>query len=183
MAQAKGYGEPRAYNAPLSTDTFLFEDNGLVPNSALPLIVRRGAIQPSSPDPGRAFEATFAKNGWTNAQREGIESYHHYHANAHEVLGIASGSGTVKFGGENGEIIALTAGDVVVVPAGISHALLIASDDLLVIGAYAGGREPNEMRDDPKLIASARQSTQNVPLPQADPVDGADGPLMKLWTA
>jgi uncharacterized protein YjlB len=68
------------------------------------------------------------------------------------------------------------------VPAGVSHALLKASPDFLVIGAYAGGREPNEMRDDPALIAQARQSTSRVPLPDADPVDGPDGPLMKLWS-
>jgi uncharacterized protein YjlB len=182
MAQAKGYGQARGYNAPLGTDTFVFEDTGLVPNSRLPLIVRRGAIPPSANDPGKAFEDTFRKNGWTNANREGIEDYHHYHANAHEVLGIAGGSATVQFGGESGETIGLSMGDVVVVPAGVSHALLKASPDFLVIGAYAGGREPNEMRDDPALIAQARQSTSRVPLPDADPVDGPDGPLMKLWS-
>ena len=182
MAQAKGYGQPRGYNAPLGTDTFIFQDNGLVPNSRLPLIVRRGAIPPSAGDPGKAFEATFAKNGWTNSNREGIEDYHHYHANAHEVLGIAGGSATVQFGGEDGETIGLSMGDVVIVPAGVSHALLKASNDFLVIGAYADGREPNELRDDPALIAQGRKGSAAVPLPAADPVDGADGPLMKLWS-
>ena len=43
MAQAKGYGTVRGYNAPLGTDTFVFADDGLVPNNPLPLIVRRGA--------------------------------------------------------------------------------------------------------------------------------------------
>ena len=93
MAQSKGYGQPNAYNAPLGTDTFIFRDDGLVPNSALPLIVRRGAIPPRL-RPAKAFETTFAKNGrWTNSWRNGIEDYHHYHASAHEVLGIAAGSG------------------------------------------------------------------------------------------
>jgi uncharacterized protein YjlB len=181
MAQSKGYGQAHGYNAPLGTDTFIFQDDGLVPNSTLPLIVRRGAIPPSASDPGKAFEATFAKNGWTNANREGIEDYHHYHANAHEVLGIASGSATIRFGGESGETVGVTAGDVVVVPAGVSHAVINSSGDFLVIGAYEGGREPNEMRDDPKAVAAGRKSAAQVPLPGADPVDGADGPLMKLW--
>lgn len=171
-----------AYNAPLATDTFVFRDDGLVPNSPLPLVVRRGAIPPSAGDPGQAFETTFRKNGWLNPDREGIEEYHHYHANAHEVLGIAAGSGTVKFGGENGEVVGLSAGDVAVVPAGVSHALVRASSDFLVIGAYAGGREPNEMRDDPALIEAARRSVAAVPLPDADPIDGPDGPVMKLWS-
>ncbi len=56
MAQSKGYGQPNAYNAPLGTDTFIFQDDGLVPNSALPLIVRRGAIPPAASDPAKAFE-------------------------------------------------------------------------------------------------------------------------------
>jgi uncharacterized protein YjlB len=181
MAQSKGYGEVNAYNAPLATDTFIFRDDGLVPNSTLPLILRRGAIPPSASDPAKAFETTFQKNGWTNAWRNGIEDYHHYHSNAHEVLGIASGSGTVRFGGESGEIVAVTAGDVVVVPAGVAHALINASDDLLVVGAYADGRSPNEMRDEPGAIAAARRSIAEVPLPGMDPVDGATGPLTKLW--
>jgi uncharacterized protein YjlB len=181
MAQSKGYGEAHAYNAPLGTDTFVFQSDGIVPNSSLPLIVRRGAIPPSASNPAKAFEATFEKNGWTNTWRNGIHDYHHYHSNAHEVLGIASGSGTVRFGGEGGETVAVTAGDVIVVPAGVAHALIKASDDLLVVGAYADGRSPNEMRDDPKLLATARQSIAQVPLPASDPVDGPDGPLMKLW--
>ena len=181
MAQSKGYGQANAYNAPLGTDTFIFQDDGRVPNSPLPLIVRRGAIPPSASDPAKAFEATFQKNGWTNAWRNGIEDYHHYHSNAHEVLGIASGSGTIRFGGEGGETVGVTAGDVIVVPAGVAHALIKGSGDLLVVGAYADGRTPDEMRDDPKSVAAGRQSIAQVPLPDSDPVDGPTGPLTKLW--
>ena len=64
----------------------------------------------------------------------------------------------VRFGGERGETVGVTAGDVVVVPAGVAHALINASDDFLVVGAYAGGRSPDEMRDDGGAIAAARQS-------------------------
>lgn len=181
MAQAKGYGQPHAYNAPLGTDTFIFNDDGLIPNSALPVVVRRGAIPPSATDPAKAFETTFQKNGWTNTWRNGIHDYHHYHSNTHEVLGIASGSATVRFGGEGGEVIGLTAGDVVVIPAGVGHALINAAGGLLVVGGYPDGAEPDLMRDDPKAIAGARQRIGRVALPDADPVDGADGPLTKLW--
>jgi uncharacterized protein YjlB len=183
MAQSKGYGAARAYNAPLGTDTFVFKDDGLIPNNSLPLIVRRGAIPPAASDPARAFELTFAKNGWTNSWRNGVYDYHHYHSTAHEVLGIAGGSGTIRFGGEAGEIVAVTAGDVVVIPAGVAHALINASDDFLAVGAYADGREWDLLRDDPNVIADARKRIAQVPLPDADPVDGPDGPLTKLWTS
>jgi uncharacterized protein YjlB len=181
MAQSKGYGQIHAYNAPLGTETFIFQDDGLIPNSALPLIVRRGAVPPSANDPAKAFETTFQKNGWTKSWRDGIYDYHHYHSTAHEVLGIASGSGTVRFGGEGGETVGVTTGDVVVIPAGVGHALINSSDDFLVVGAYAEGRDWDIVRDDPQAIAEARKRIAQVPLPAADPVDGPSGPLVKLW--
>lgn len=182
MAQAKGYGDPRGYNAPLGTETYVFKSNGIVPNSSLPLIVRRGAIPPSADDPTKTFKTTFAKNGWTNAWLGGIHDYHHYHPNTHEVLGIVSGSGQVRFGGEDGDLVAVTMGDVVVIPAGVAHALINGSDDFAVVGAYPGGADYDTVRDDPKALASSQQRIAQVSLPDADPVDGADGPLMKLWT-
>lgn len=183
MAQAKGYGQAHGYNAPLGTDTFVFQEDGLIPNNSLPLIVRRGAIAPSAGDPARAFETTFAKNGWTGAWRDTIFEYHHYHSTSHEVLGIVSGSAIVRFGGEGGESVAVSAGDVVVIPAGVAHACIKASDDFLCVGAYDGGRDYDIMRDDPGQIAAARKRIAAVPLPSADPVDGDSGPLMKLWGA
>lgn len=182
MAKAKGYGEAHAYNAPLKTDTYVFQDDGLIPNNRLPLIVRQGAITPGSSDPAKPFEETFRRNGWTNTWRNGIFEFHHYHSSAHEVLGIAAGSASVRFGGEGGEVVGLTAGDVVVVPAGVGHALINQNGDLLVVGAYAEGRDYDTLRDDPKVIAEARKRIAQVPIPDADPVDGADGPLTKLWS-
>ena len=183
MARAQAYGRPGQYNAPLKTDTYVFQDDGIVPNNRLPLIVRQGAVTPDASDPASAFERTFAKNGWTNSWRNGIYDYQHYHSTAHEALGIAIGSATVQFGGENGETIGLTAGDVVVIPAGVAHARISQSADLLVVGAYADGRDWDIMRDDSGAIAAARQRIAQVPLPSADPVDGANGPLTKLWAS
>jgi uncharacterized protein YjlB len=184
MARAQAYGRPGQYNAPLKTDTYVFQDDGIVPNNCLPLIVRQGAVTPDASDPASAFERTFAKNGWTNSWRNGIYDYQHYHSTAHEALGVAIGSATVQFGGENGETIGLTAGDVVVIPAGVAHARISQSADLLVVGAYADGRDWDLLRDtDSGAIAAARQRIAQVPLPEADPVDGGDGPLMKLWNA
>jgi len=182
MAHAKGYGAAGRYNAPLGTDTYVFEEDGLVPNSRLPLIVRRGAVPPDAKDPAAAFERVFAKNGWTGAWRDGIYDYPHYHSTAHEVIGIAEGSATVRFGGERGETVGLTAGDVVVIPAGVSHALVNSGGTLLVVGAYADGRDWDVVRDDPKELAAAKGRIAAVPLPGADPVDGESGPLVKLWS-
>lgn len=163
------------------TDTFVFADDGRVPNSRLPLVVRRGAVTPEAGDSAAAFERIFGRNGWTNSWRDGIFSYHHYHSTAHEVLGLAAGSAAVRFGGERGDTVSLAAGDVAVIPAGVAHRLVEGSRDLLVVGAYAGGRDWDVVRD-PNEITAARERIAAVPLPQADPVDGASGPLTTLWT-
>ena len=182
MVHSKGYGTVRGYDTPLGTEAFAFSDDGLVPNNSLPLVVRRGAVQPQSDDPARSFEQVFARHGWTGSWRNGIFPYHHYHSTAHEVLGIARGSARVRFGGEAGETIGLAAGDVVVIPAGVGHKLIEGGEGLLVVGAYPGGSDWDLVRDDAKLIDAARKRIAAVPLPETDPVEGASGPLVKLWS-
>jgi uncharacterized protein YjlB len=182
MARTKGCGATGRTHAPLGTEAYVFADDGLVPNSRLPLIVRRGAVPPEAKDPAAAFERVFSENGWTGSWRDGIFGYTHYHSTAHEVLGVAEGSASVRFGGESGETMGLATGDVVVIPAGVSHALVNSGSDLVVVGAYADGREWDIVRDDPKAIAAARERIAAVPLPRTDPVDGESGPLTKLWS-
>jgi uncharacterized protein YjlB len=182
MARAPAYGQS-GYNAPLGTHVVAFDDDGIVPNSRLPLVLRQGAVTPDADDPAATFERVFAKNGWTNSWRDGVFDYHHYHSTAHEVLGIAAGSATLRFGGEGGETFGVSAGDVVVIPAGVAHACLKASDDFCCVGAYDGGRDYDILRDDPKQIAAARERITALPLPGADPIDGESGPLTKLWLA
>ena len=52
------------------------------------------------------MERAFAANGWSNAWRDGIFRYHHFHSTAHEVLGIAAGEVRVAFGGPSGREVA-----------------------------------------------------------------------------
>ena len=125
-------------------ETYHFADDGVVPNSPLPLVVYRGAL-PAAGDRAGYCEALFAKNGWPDAWRNGIYAHHHYHSTAHEVLGIAQGEARVRLGGDNGRTVELDAGDVVVIPAGVAHKREAASADLLVIGAYPAGPIPRSL--------------------------------------
>jgi len=161
-------------------ETFVFEDDGIVPNNRLPLVVYRGAL-PASGDRAAACERMFAANGWPDAWRNGIYPYHHYHSAAHEVLGIARGQARVTLGGEHGETVELRAGDVVVIPAGVAHKRESASGDLLVIGSYPRGQRPDMCRADAGRPASAAARIEAVPLPRADPVTGEPGPLLECW--
>lgn len=177
---ARRQGGPAPASGP---EAIAFEDDGRIPNSRLPLLVKRRAIPPVPADPGLPFERTFAAHGWTGAWRNGIYGYHHYHSTAHEVLGLATGSAKVRFGGDGGETIGLGPGDVVAIPAGVGHKLVEGGRDLLVVGAYAGGRDWDLIRHDPGEIATARLRIAAVPLPDADPVDGPEGVLVELWRA
>src|SRR5262245_18872215 len=85
----------------------------------LPLVVYRGVCK--GLDAAAQFERLFAGNGWAGGWRNGIYAYHHFHSTAHEVLGIAAGTAKVRFGGEAGAVVEVRAGDVVVIPAGVSH--------------------------------------------------------------
>jgi len=96
---------------------------------------------------------------------------------------VARGSATVRFGGENGESIALSAGDVVVLPAGTGHQRLKQSLDLMVIGAYPPSGKYNLCHGSKAEHGKALISIPKVPCPATDPVFGAEGPLVTLWRA
>lgn len=156
-----------------------FPASGEIPNSSLPLVVYRGALAGGA-GAAAACEALFAGHGWSNGWRNGVFGYHHFHTTAHEVLGIVRGEARVRFGGPDGAVVALKAGDAVAIPAGVAHKNEGASPDLLVIGAYAGGRDYDLCRGG-EADAAARASA--VPRPEADPVYGPRGPLLKAWGA
>ena len=163
-------------------ETYRFEGDGTVPNSRLPLVVYRGAL-PTGSDPAAFCERMFAAHGWPGAWRNGIYAHHHYHSTAHEVLGIAGGDATVRLGGEGGQTVALSAGDVVVIPAGVAHKCESASGDLLVIGAYPKGQRPDLCQAGAAQHDQALAAIAAVPLPAADPVTGGAAPLLEAWRA
>jgi uncharacterized protein YjlB len=161
-------------------ETFLFEDDGAIPNSSLPLLVYRAALPA---DPG-AIEARFTANRWPPAWRDGVHPFHHFHANTHEALGVARGEATVLFGGPNGRELRVSAGDIVVVPAGVGHCNKAASADLLIVGAYPDNApRPDQYRGKPAEHDATVEKIAAVPPPSADPVSGGDGPLRRLWGA
>jgi uncharacterized protein YjlB len=161
--------------------TFLFEDDGLVPNNPLPLLIYKDVIDLGSDHPEKTIEGLFGANGWGEMWRNGVYDYLHYHATVHEALGVARGEARVQFGGDRGEAIRIVAGDVAILPAGTGHQCLFASHDFCVIGAYPPGPKMHVTRPTPENHRAARKSIPQVKPPSTDPVHGADGPLVKLW--
>jgi len=159
------------------------KDDGIIPNSKLPLLLYQGVIALSENDPAHIFEELFEENGWGDSWRNGIYSYHHYHSTAHEVLGIYRGSAKVQLGGEQGTIQNVRAGDVIVIPAGVAHKNLGSSDDFGVLGAYPKGHDWDMNYGKPGERPRADQNIARVSLPKMDPVFGKNGPLADKWRA
>ena len=161
----------------------MFRDDGSIPNNArLPFLLYRGAVGlTGSADPAAILEELFNANDWGDSWRNGIYEYVHYHSRTHEVLGIARGHARVRFGGNEGKIIALRSGDVVILPAGTGHQHISASKNLLVVGAYPPSGSYDECMPLPEHHARALKSIPKVPTPAKDPVYGRGGPLQELW--
>ena len=118
-----------------------FEDDGSIPNSALPLLPYRQAFPPGTPAFASAIEEHLAKNGWTGSWRVGVFPFHHYHSTTHEVLAVYRGMATLQLGGEKGRKFAVKPGDVIAIPAGVGHKRVESIEDFTVVGAYPGGRQ------------------------------------------
>ena len=160
---------------------FVFADDGLVPNNPMPFLIYKGAIDVANAHPEKTIEGLFGANGWGEMWRNGVYDYLHYHATVHEVLGVARGHAKVRFGGDHGEVLEISAGDVAILPAGTGHQCLSASRDFCVVGAYPPGAKMHVTRPTPENHAKELQTIPAVKLPQTDPVRGADGPLVTLW--
>ncbi len=160
-----------------------FSDDGSIPNNPrLPLLVYRNAVDLSgTPNPEEVVERIFARHGWGDMWRNGIYPYVHYHSMIHEALGVARGRARVQFGGPQGDELDLGPGDVAVLPAGTGHQCLWAAPELIVIGAYPKTGKFDLCRGSKAEHAKAVETIPKVPLPDTDPVHGADGPLMSLW--
>lgn len=163
----------------MTPERHFFEDDGGIPNSRLPVLVYHDVAGARA---AARCEELFADNGWLGSWRDGIFSYHHFHSTSHEVLGIVSGEAAVILGGPSvGKQFEVRTGDVLVLPAGTGHCNAGSTDDLLVIGAYPDGMSWDLRRGDPAEHDEVLQNINKVPLPKADPVEGAGGSLPGLW--
>jgi uncharacterized protein YjlB len=151
--------------------TLLLDAGETMPNSRLPVLIYRAEAD--------GFEKLFAANGWVGIWRNGVYDFDHYHSNAHEVLGIEAGRATLQLGGEEGQAVDVSAGDVIVLPAGTGHRRLSRSADFSVIGAYPRGQSSYDLCRDRTPEAELRIT--KVEMPETDPVRGAKGPLLTLW--
>src|SRR3569832_1160446 len=153
--------------------------DGKMPNSDLPVVIYRNAV--GGEDLERVFRQLFTHKGWGGLWTDGIFGYNHFHSNAHEVLGVIDDTAMLVLGGDAGQEIDISRGDVLILPAGTGHRRLRAGQDFLVVGAYPKGQERFDIYVDSALCANYRNRLRAVEMPSADPLFGKDGPLVSLW--
>jgi uncharacterized protein YjlB len=165
----------------MEPERIVFQDDGAIPNSRHEVLLYRKAVDLDSRDPAASMEERFAANDWTDSWRNGIYPFHHYHSTSHEVLGVYRGSATVRLGGEHGQDFHVEPGDVIVIPAGVGHKNLGATQHFGVVGAYPRGRRCDLLRGRPGERQQADKNIAAIPMPSEDPIYGSDGPLKRIW--
>lgn len=164
----------------MQTEQLLFHDDGLIPNSRLPVLLYRNAFADRDAAGAAWLEQRFAQHNWRNSWRNGVYSYHHYHSTAHEVLGVYAGSARLQLGGEQGQSVHVRAGDVLILPAGVGHKNL-GSEQLGVVGAYPDGRHWDVNRGLPGERPQTDQNIAALPVPATDPLLGPGQGVPALW--
>ncbi|TFF21958.1 cupin domain-containing protein [Jiella endophytica] len=166
----------------MALENFVFEPDETMPNSPLPLIVLPGAVPAGEATP-EAVQIRFEENGWQGTWLYTVFDYWHYHVEGHEVLGCVSGEATIGFGGDGGGKVAMTPGDVVVIPAGVGHRRLAGSSGFQVVGAYPPGQNGAITRAGSLPVAAAAERIAALCLPRTDPVSGQLPGALAVWGA
>jgi len=168
----------RAPNVELLTlnDTGVFPNNG-----ALPLLIYRQALDADAPNLIEQVRKLFAENQWDGSWVDSMYDFHHYHSTAHETLAICGGQAEVRFGGDYGITRTISAGDVVIIPAGVAHKRLTAGGAFIVVGAYPQGQGYDMCYGEEGERPKTDENIARVALPKADPVYGPEGPLREHW--
>jgi uncharacterized protein YjlB len=177
-----GDGPTQQVNQLADVKAILLAGDGAIPNNPkLPVLVYRGVLRLGGAGATARVRELFARNEWAGSWVNGIYDFHHYHSTAHEVLAVCGGQAKVQLGGQSGITTVVSAGDVVVLPAGTGHKNLGSSADFVVVGAYPRGQRYDMCYGEKGERPAADQRIARVPLPKADPLHGPEGPLMERW--
>jgi uncharacterized protein YjlB len=160
----------------------LLTENGEFPNNPrLPALLYKKVILLKGKGEEEFIEELFAFNEWSNAWRDSIYPFHHYHSNTHEVMAITCGQCRVAIGGDKGPEWQVEAGDILVIPAGVAHRNLESSQDFKCVGAYPFGADYDIRRGLAGERPAADEHIQKAAFPSRDPVYGPEGALIKCW--
>jgi uncharacterized protein YjlB len=164
----------------MKVKTYAFSDDGIIPNHTLPVIVYSQCVDLENCSDW--LETTFKKNNWLNNWRDIVLPYDHFHSNTHEVLGLGWGSVSLKIGGASGQVFHLSAGDVIIIPAGVGHYSVSEHSHYQMVGGYPNGLDWDlktglELGERTQIL----QAISAVKIPEKDPIFGNGGLLFDQW--
>lgn len=160
--------------------TKIFNPDGGIPNSRLPLVFWKDRLPLAARDGAKA-QAMFRENGWQGTWVYTVFPFWHFHTQGHEALACVSGLARIGFGGDQGIEVDVVQGDVCVIPAGVGHKKLSASADFLMAGCYPPRQEGNIVRPGDLDQARIAHEIESLSLPSTDPISGnADG-VVAIW--
>ena len=180
---------------PTTPETYPLAPTPHVPNSPYPALVYRSAL-PSDARSAAAIKAALEPHGWLAGGTWKEIGTPHFHSVTHECYAVIRGSSVLvlgrgprdgaadEAGRPVGVEVEVRAGDVVVVPAGVSHASLSDDGGYEYVGLYPRGSprwDNNYCKAGPEETAEKARVARAVPVPDADPVFGEGGPLVKIW--
>lgn len=157
-----------------------FPGEGGLPNSRLPLIIRKGGL-PAAARSGEAACALYSRNGWGGTWVYTVYPFWHFHTKGHEVLSCVAGTAAIGFGGDNGLVAEISVGDVAIVPAGVGHKKLAASPGFQMAGGYPPKQSGNIVRPGEMDAADIAAALERLPLPRTDPISGGEDGVVSLW--
>ena len=144
-----------------------------IPNNArFPVLIYQGVAGAAAG--AAAARELFAQHGWGGSWVNSVFPFHHYHSTSHEALAVVAGSATIELGGPQGEAFDVSAGDVLVLPAGTGHRRASSAAGFTVVGAYPPGQENYDLLrgDDPAEVEASRERIAALGPPPDDPVGG-----------
>ncbi|KAL2863192.1 cupin domain-containing protein [Aspergillus lucknowensis] len=168
-------------------EIYFCEPTRYVPNSQLPVLVYRDVL--SKPYDEETIQTQLEGNRWLKGGIWGAIPRHHFHPNTHECYAVFQGSSTLLIGAgplddiDKGQTIHVKVGDVIILPAGVSHCSKDFEGDYRYMGVYPEGapKWKNEYCKDESRYQSIKEEAGAVPVPEWDPVGGYHGPLWTLW--
>ncbi|KAH6696842.1 hypothetical protein F5X68DRAFT_219310 [Plectosphaerella plurivora] len=167
----------------MPVECFMLSPTPDAPNSPLPVLVYRNVLP--TPRDEESATAFLTRHAWEKRGTWGHIDIRHFHPNSHECYGIFRGHSTLLIGKiqeGRGQEIPVNQGDVILLPAGTAHSSLESSPDYRYIGVYPEGcpkwRNETGKSHSSKFVTEVR----DVAMPTEDPIYGAQGPLLRLWS-
>jgi len=167
----------------MQVDQYFLHNSDIFPNNRLPVLHYKQVFRVPRLFPAMKAKKMLQQNGWTNNWNAGIFTYQHYHSNTHEAMVAINGQAMLLLGGENGRIVTLKKGDVIVIPAGVAHKNLGKEFSVTCIGGYPDGIDYDMKYGSHGERPAADMNISDVRIPDKGPVSGDEDPLVEIWNS